>query len=55
MSAADNHKKRSSRGYLKQHHTLAPKKPPMISLGKVRHRRKRAPISSLFFRKTAEK
>ena len=55
MSAADNHKYRSHRGYLKKHHTLAPKKPPMISLGKVRHRRKRAPISSLFFGKNAEK
>ena len=59
MSAADNHKKRSSRGYLKQHHTLAPKKTPAISRGHVRHRRKRSLISSLFsslfFRKTAEK
>ena len=54
MSAADNHKRRSCRGYLKKHRTLAPKKSPMISLRKVRHRRKRAQISSLFFRKTAE-
>ena len=53
MSAADNHKKRSRRGYLKQHYTLAPKKTPMISLGKVKRRRKTAPLSSLFLRKSA--
>lgn len=54
MSAADNHVKRSSRGYRKKHYTLAPKKTPMISLGQVRHRRKVRSISSLFFRRNAE-
>ena len=53
MSAADHHKKRSRRGYLKQHYTLATKKTPMISLGKVRRRRKAGRISSLFLRKSA--
>lgn len=53
MSAADNHKQRSCRGYLKQHRTLAPKNTPMVALGKVRQKRKAHPISSLFFHRTA--
>lgn len=53
MSAADNHKQRSRRGYIKQHRTLAPKNTPRIALGKVRQKRKAHPISSLFFRRPA--
>lgn len=53
MSAADNHKKRSCRGYRKKHHTLAPKQSPMISMG-TKRRKKRTKISSLFFKRSAE-
>ena len=50
MSAADNHKIRSCRGYVKKHRSLAPKKTPMVSLTRVRPRWKRGNISRLFFK-----
>lgn len=51
MSAADNHKHRSCRGYQKKHHTLAPKNSPMIALTKPRRKKHGKSISSLFFRR----
>ena len=53
MSAADNHKIRSRRGYIKQHHTLAPKKSPMIDLTTPRRKKRIKPISSLFLKRKA--
>ena len=51
MSGANNHRTRSSRGYAKKHSALAPRQSPMISLTRVRPKRKPVSISSLFFKR----
>jgi len=51
MSAADNHNRRSRRGYSKQHRTLAPRNSPMIDLSRPRTKKRGGKISSLFFRR----
>lgn len=48
MSAADNHKARSSHSSGKKRYTMAPKQSPMISLSTTRKKRPKR-ISSLFF------
>lgn len=54
MSAADNHKTRSCRGYVMKHRTLAPSHSPMIAQDKRRQRKNyRSSISQLFLGKRA--